>query len=81
MIQPPQFFFQSLKIVLLRGICTFSTIYESYYFGDRTKKLNNLTDTNNFSIGQDVLEWEYRFARLMQELQQHNCDVICLQEV
>ena len=25
------------KIVLLRGICTFSTIYESYYFGDCTK--------------------------------------------
>ena len=25
------------KIVLLRGICTFSTIYESYYFRDRTK--------------------------------------------
>ena len=25
------------NIVLLRGICTFSTIYESYYFGDRTK--------------------------------------------
>jgi len=31
--------------------------------------------------GQDVLKWEYRFARLMQEIQQHNCDVICLQEV
>ena len=30
-------YFQNLKIVLLRGICTFSTIYESYYFGDRTK--------------------------------------------
>ena len=25
------------KIVLLRGIRTFSTIYESYYFGNRTK--------------------------------------------
>ena len=31
------FFFQNLKIILLRGICTFSTIYEWYYFGDRTK--------------------------------------------
>ena len=31
--------------------------------------------------GQDVLKWEYRFARLMQGIQQHNCDVICLQEV
>ena len=30
-------FFQNLKIVLLRGICTFSTIYELYYFRDRTK--------------------------------------------
>ena len=34
------FIFQSLvlsKIVLLWGISTFSTIYESYYFGDPTK--------------------------------------------
>ena len=29
--------FLKKKIVLLRGICTFITIYESYYFGDRTK--------------------------------------------
>ena len=34
--QKKRFFFPKSKIVLLRGIRTFSTNLESYYFGDRT---------------------------------------------
>ena len=37
-LKNPAFHLQNrTKIVLLWGIHTFSTIYESYYFGDRTK--------------------------------------------
>ena len=32
-------------------------------------------------IGEDVLEWENRFIRLLQEIKQYNCDILCLQEV
>ena len=42
---------------------------------------NLLIYSINLLIGEDVLEWENRFTRLVQEIKQYNCDILCLQEV
>ena len=38
---------------------------------------------NQISVGIDWvhIEWNIRFQRILKELQQHKCDIICLQEV
>ena len=47
----------------------------------KTREINFTEYFWIFSVGIDWVEWNIRFQRILKELQQHDCDIICLQEV